>query len=87
MGSSVKNKHIRFDEANSRSDKVKTSIWTVCNCNTNYILGHVKWHSAWRKYCFLPCNNTIFDASCLEEIAFFCSDMTETHKLGWKNVK
>jgi len=51
-----------------------TGIWHVCSAgevaNAN-MLGVIKWHGPWRKYCFYPEANCLFDKSCLEEVAAF----------------
>jgi len=46
------------------------------------ILGTVKWFGRWRAYCFFPGTNTVYEKTCLREIADFCQDMTTAHKAG-----
>ena len=32
-------------------------------------VGMIKWYAHWRRYCFFPNSNCIFDVSCLLEIS------------------
>jgi hypothetical protein len=57
--------------------KGKTKVWT-CRSNYNdHILGEVAWYAPWRKYCFFPNENTLFDHLCLNEIHFFVSSVNQ----------
>jgi hypothetical protein len=60
-----------------QSDSGKTNIYGV-RCNAAY-LGAVKWFGRWRKYCFFPNGEAIFDTNCLTEIASFCQQETAKH--------
>lgn len=55
----------------------KTSSWSV-NTTGGTRLGVIQWFSPWRRYCFYPAPDTIYDTNCLDKIASFC--MTETTK-------
>lgn len=58
-----------------------TKKWKVSAKNSlGFSLGVVKWWPAWRRYCFFPCKDTVYDANCLWEIADFCSRMTGEQK-------
>lgn len=41
-------------------------------------LGIVKWHPGWRRMCFWPGEQTLFEPDCLRDLAEFCE--TETNK-------
>ena len=56
----------------------KTRLWWVESGNA--CLGRIKWFSHWRKYCFYPDDLTLYDPSCLREIADFCDTQTKIHK-------
>lgn len=45
-----------------------TNIWAVENVRTQERCGLIRWHGAFRKYCFFPTNDFLFDASCLQAI-------------------
>lgn len=50
-----------------------TSRWGIYS-KSGSLLGIVKWYPRWRTYCFEPFNGTIFNDSCLRDIATFCGD-------------
>ena len=52
----------KINEANR-----KTPIYYIFEYNTNCI-GEIKWYSPWRKFCFYPDKNTIWDSKCLVQI-------------------
>jgi hypothetical protein len=56
-----------------------TDTWTVQATN-GVGLGKIVWYGAWRKYCFFPLGETVFDKACLRDIANFCEQQTETRK-------
>jgi hypothetical protein len=56
----------------------KTKIWSVY-C-ANLYLGEIKWYAPWRQYCFAPIPYSLFDHSCLMELAEFCNDNTKNHR-------
>ena len=47
-----------------------TKLWSVKSV-AGVTLGTISWHAPWRRYCFTPATNTIFDANCLQEINNF----------------
>jgi hypothetical protein len=57
----------------------KTKLWGIQSLGGN-VLGMVSWFAAWRKYTFSPEHGTIFDPSCLREIADFVEAKTKEHK-------
>ena len=56
-----------------------TRIWAVRNLR-GVDLGQVRWYGAWRKYCFVPAAECMFDHTCLRAIADFCDKQTVDHK-------
>jgi hypothetical protein len=55
----------------------KTLIWDVLNA-TDAILGEIKWHAPWRRYCFFPNGMLCADACCLAELqTFLVQQMTD----------
>jgi len=57
----------------------KTNVWQVINKKRNTIIGVIKWYGGFRKYCFFPESDMIFDWGCLRVIADFCKEKTEDH--------
>lgn len=41
-------------EWEEKSKNKITKIWTVIAKESRIVLGQVKWHSGWRRYCFFP---------------------------------
>lgn len=56
----------------------KTHIYRVESAEENgaVILGTVKWYGAWRQYASFPCEQTLYEKTCLREIADFCESAT-----------
>lgn len=69
---------IKFDVVPLRKFRL-TRIWAVRNLR-DIELGRVSWYAAWRKYCFVPAANCVFDHACLHAIAEFCEQQTGLHK-------
>ena len=59
----------------------KTKIFSVRAKEDDTFIGLVKWFGAWRKYCFFPIENTVFEQDCLRDIAQFIEEETKRHKL------
>jgi len=65
-------KYIRFVE---REPKPKTKVFSVESKNFDCLLGFVKWHAPWRRYCFFVEDGTFFDADCLRDIQDFINNL------------
>lgn len=61
-------KYIRFELIEK---KAKTNIYSIINISGNYSLGEIKWYSAWRQYCLIPYEDTIWNTDCLKEVENF----------------
>jgi|SRR5882724_5634382 len=70
--------HLYFNELNN-ADK-KTRLWEVTAVASDEVLGIVSFWGAWRKYVFKPNAATLYDASCMREIA----DFTEAQTALWR---
>jgi hypothetical protein len=56
----------------------KTKEWKVW-CDIT-VLGRVKWYAAWRRYCFFPSAEVLFDRNCLAQVVAFIDErMLERH--------
>lgn len=53
----------------------KTGMWTITDVGDN-VLGKIKWHGPWRKYCFYPDPDTIWEENCLDTVATFIKEQT-----------
>lgn len=57
----------------------KTKTWLV-KPNLGKAIGEIRWFAGWRKYSFQPYGSTIFEESCLRDIAAFLEQQTREHK-------
>lgn len=58
-----------------------TKRWTVKPKDGSPSIGNVSWHGAWRCYCFFPHAGTVFERTCLRDIADFCEAQTKGQML------
>lgn len=70
---------IEFTEA-GWSASGRTRIWRVEPKQVSGCIGEISWYSPWRRYCFFPIANSVFEEQCLRDIAKFCEDQTAAHK-------
>lgn len=62
------------------NDVRKTHQWT-CRGSDDSILGIVKWHGAWRQYCFYTTNpHAIFHDGCLADLTDFLRIVNAEYK-------
>jgi len=66
---------IKYIEFNLLEQKPKTNVYAVRNIKAQMIIGYIKWHCAWRQYCFFPLEGTIFSEGCLEDIIEFINSL------------
>lgn len=59
-------KYIRFNEVNNPGKR--TRIFEVINISNDYVLGIIRWYTAWRQYVFIPEDSTVYSLGCLEDI-------------------
>lgn len=71
--------HLSFVETGVTKSGL-TKIWAVNATHGAIQLGRVFWFAAWRRYCFAPCADTVFDTKCLDEIQVFLVKCNEEHK-------
>lgn len=76
--------HITFLKLDSST---KTQRWQVTAIADFADLGEIRWFARWYQYSFFPAANTVFEKTCLRDIAAFCEDKTKEHKTGWKRRK
>ena len=66
----------------------KTPIYEITNQQNELIkLGYVKYNSRWRKYCFYPNDETVFDDKCLIEMVKFLDYLNDIRKITLKEIK
>lgn len=62
--------HIKFVH-DGFSASGKTTIHRIYNQDNTAFLGYIKFNVQWRRYCFYPEANTVFDIKCLSIISEF----------------
>lgn len=59
----------------------KTLIWNVVTKGAMLSLGSISWFARWRKYAFFPNTGTLYEQTCLRDIAQFIDEqMTARRK-------
>ena len=63
----------------------KTSVWNVVTTGSEkevggLVLGKISWWGAWRKYAFFPQANTLYEQTCLRNIAQFIEEQTQNRR-------
>lgn len=74
-------KWIYFERTDKPSKDAKTETYNVRSKDGDFLIGVVKWYTAWRKYCFFPANDCVFETDCLTDITFFVRMANEVHKM------
>lgn len=60
----------------------KTKVYAVINKDTNQVIGSIAWYGPFRQYSYFPCNNTVYERTCLRDITAFIEKlMAERKKL------
>lgn len=62
-------------------DSGKTRVWDVVTEDGGAVLGEVRWFGRWRKYSFFPKPDTIYEATCLRDVAAFMDAEMAARKL------
>ena len=77
----MEGKYIRFEKM-PRDPKRITDIYKVITkYETPELLGSIEWFGRWRKYAFFPCQNTVFEPICLNDIINFINELMEERKI------
>ena len=70
----LKYKYIYFELI---ENKLKTKVYACKNNKSNIALGIIKWHSAWRQYCYFPIIQGVYSNGCLLDIINFINQLKE----------
>ncbi len=68
----------------------KTRVYEVGSLSSDTCLGVIKWHGAWRQYCFFPAAETLWSRGCLADVIDFLERLkTERAEVraGYKGKK
>lgn len=58
----------------------KTEVYDVLSKSSGGVLGHIKWYSSWRQYCFFPSPQCVFNNGCLVDIINFIKGLMDERK-------
>lgn len=58
----------------------KLPVYAVLTAAAQTPLGVVKWHGAWRQYAFFPYAETLYEPTCLRELAAFVESCTQLYR-------
>lgn len=75
----ARTKWVAFEEGKP-TPSGKTKRFTVWSVAGEDYLGAIKWHAAWRQYCFFPGSNTIWNTECLDDVTAFVRSENQKHK-------
>jgi len=59
-----------------KEHKPKTKVVAVVNRTHAEEIGEIRWYSAWRQYCFMPYDRTIWNKGCLTDINDMITELT-----------
>lgn len=60
----------------------KTDVYNIISKDDECRIGQIRWLGRWRKYCFFPDPNTVYENVCLGEISSFIKELMEKRKNG-----
>jgi hypothetical protein len=72
--------HVYFRNVGKATEKAKTDSWFIYAKDGSTGLGAIRWFGRWRKYCFFPMAETVFEENCLRDIAEFIVKITKEYK-------
>ena len=64
--------YLEFKETQSTG---KTRRFDCLNKKHKERLGEIKWHGAWRQYCYFPLVQAVYSVGCLNDIADFLKQL------------
>ncbi|MCL4417502.1 MAG: hypothetical protein M1365_12560 [Actinobacteria bacterium] len=70
-------KYIEFKKASNYPQDSKLQYWYIINKKSGNSIGMIYWYSNWRKYCFEPHPETVWDVGCLLDIVEFLNKLKE----------
>ena len=78
VGSYPRAKYLAFEPG---PDKPKTKTWRVVS---DTFVGIIAWRGPWRQYSFFPEPGSVFEKTCLRDIANFCEYQSSVHRAALK---
>lgn len=72
-------KYITFEDIGT-TPTGKTRIWNIWSKTDDSLIGQIRWHGAWKRYCFFTGEASIFEQDCLRHISEFIVERTNEHR-------
>lgn len=63
-----------------RPEGKKTDVFFVANIKSGLTIASIHWNTGWRRYCFYPESETVWDSNCLKDITFFLDKLMVDYK-------
>jgi hypothetical protein len=70
---------LHFEEMPKSAER-KTLIFAAVT-KEGQVIGQIRWFAAWRKYCFYPFAETVWEENCLRQIADFIEGETKKQRI------
>ena len=45
-------------------------------------IGEIRWYASWRKFCFYPYDDTVWDTKCLNSVIEYIDNINEEYKIN-----
>ena len=65
----MKSKYLKIVEVTEEVRNKKTRDFQVFNSKNENFLGWINWYPPFRKYAFTPCDGTVYDSTCLDNLS------------------
>lgn len=72
--------HFKWAPAPKRQTWIFHVLTKTCDPAQEVLLGEIGWFASWRKYCFFPGYNTIYETKCLQDIIDFINLLMLDHQ-------
>jgi len=73
----IESKYLEFFKAGYTG---KTGVYDVLSKHQGSVLGHIRWYSPWRQYCFMPSPQCVFNMGCMEDINRFIGELMQERR-------
>jgi hypothetical protein len=74
----IKSSHLSFQMLHEGNKKTWTVI--VKSNFDGWVLGYIKWHGAWRQYCFFPNGDCIWSSDCLDNLSDYIKALMKARR-------
>ena len=68
---------VRTNEIKPEPNDLSKPTYGIVNRNANVAIGLVAWNSWWKRYCFYPEEDTVWDVGCLADVQDFINSLED----------